>query len=270
MRDAAGACDRAVAFVDAVGDGFSAWRAAALVAGRPVQACPLPDDVVQRPDGSFAASDSPGAEPAWGALLRVIGALDDVRALHLPVVERACAHLAATQVDDGSWGPADASEDERIFFTGMLAGHFGKTRFARASMLAGAGDYIAERFSPERVQNFAWRAVAAYAHYFANVPHEAGDAVLQWTGRELERGLRTRRFDAVQTGRVLLYVDAPGLPGGRVDAAEVVDRILAEQAVDGGWLRPEDPAPEARVAHTLDALAALVRFVRSGRRGLAP
>jgi hypothetical protein len=260
VRDAAGACDRAVAFVDAVGDGFSAWRAATLVAGCPVQACPLPDDVVQRPDGSFAAPDSPGAEPAWGALLRVIGALDDVRALHLPLAERACAHLAATQADDGSWGHADASEDERIFFTGMLAGHFGKTRFARASMLAGAGDYIAERFSPERVQNFAWRAVAAYAHYFANVPHEAGDAVLQWTGRELERGLRTGRFDAVQTGRVLLYVDAPALPGGRFDAAEVVDRILAEQAGDGGWLRPEDPAPEARIAHTLDALAALVRF----------
>jgi hypothetical protein len=40
----------------------------------------------------------------------------------------------------------------------------------------------------------------------------------------------------------------------------VVDRILAEQAGDGGWLRPDDPAPEARIAHTLDALAALVRF----------
>jgi hypothetical protein len=195
----AGARDRAVAFVEAFGDGFSTWRAAALVAGRPVQECPLPDGVAQRPDGSFAAPDSPGAEPALGALLRVIGALDDLRALHLPVAERACAHLAATQADDGSWGPA-------------------------------------------------------------NVPHEAGDAVLQWTGREFERGLRTGRFDAVQTGRVLLYADSPALPGGRVDAAEVVDRILTEQAGDGGWLRPEDPAPEARVAHTLDALAALVRF----------
>jgi hypothetical protein len=260
VKSTAGARDRALAFVEAFGDGFSTWRAAALVAGRPVQACPLPDGVEQRPDGSFATADSPRAEPAWGALLRVIGALDDVRALHLPVVEFACTHLAATQADDGSWGSADAPEDERIFFTGMLGGHLGKTRFARASMLAGAGDYLAERFSPERVQDFAWRAIAAYAHYFANVPHEAGDAVLQWTGRELERGLRTGRFDAVQTGRVLLYVDAPALPGGRVDAAEVVDRILAEQEGDGGWLRGEDPAPEARVAHTLDALAALVRF----------
>jgi hypothetical protein len=260
VADAAGACDRAVAFVEASGDGFSAWRAAALAAGRPLQACPLPHGVAQRPDGSFAASDAPGAEPSWGLLLRVIGALDDLRALHLPVVELACAHLEATQADDGSWGPAGASEDDRIFFTGMLGGHFGKTRVARASMLASAGDYIAERFSPERVQNAAWRAIAAYAHYFANVPHDAGDAVLQWTGRELERGFRSGRFDAVQTGRVLLYVDAPALPGGRVAAAEVVDRILAAQAGDGGWLCPADPSPEARVAHTLDALTALVRF----------
>jgi hypothetical protein len=260
VTDAATARDRGLAFVAAHGDGFAAWRARMLGTGSPVQACPLPDGVIQRPDGSFAASDSPGAESDLGALLRVIGALDDLRALHLPVVERACAQLASIQADDGSWGGAGASEDERIFVTGMLAGHCGKTRFARASMLAAAGDYIAERFAPERVQNFAWRAIAAYAHYFANVPHEAGDAVLQWTGRELERGFRARRFDAVQTARVLLYADAPALPGGRVDAAEVVDRILSEQASDGSWLRPEAPAPGARVDHTLDALAALVRF----------
>jgi hypothetical protein len=260
MSDAARARERAVAFVEAVGDGFSTWRAAALAAGRPVRSCPLPDGVEQRPDGSFAATESAGPETAWGALLRVIGTLDDVRALHLPVVERACAHLEATQAEDGSWGPAAASGDDRIFVTGMLGGYFGKTRFARASMLAAAGDYIAERFSPERVQGFDWRAIAAYAHYFANVPHEAGDAVLQWTGRELERGLRSGRFDAVRTARVFLYADARALPGARLDAAEVVERILAEQQGDGGWVSAEDPAPEARVAHTLDALTALVRF----------
>jgi hypothetical protein len=252
--------ERALAFVEAFGDDFSAWRARTLAAREPVQACPLPAGAVQRSDGSFAVSEAPDAVRDLAALLRVIGALDDVRALHLPVVEHACVHLAATQAEDGSWGPAGAPEDERIFVTGMLGGHFGKTRFARARMLAAAGEYIAERFAPERVQNFAWRAIAAYAHYFANVPHEAGDSVLQWTGRELERGFRAGRFDAVQTARILLYADSPALPGGRVGAPEVVARILSEQAGDGGWLRPEDPASEARVAHTLDALAALVRF----------
>jgi hypothetical protein len=256
----AAARDAAVAFVEAFGDGFSVWRARTLAAARPVQSCPLPDDVVQRPDGSLVASDAPAAPPELAALLRVLGALDDVRALHLPIVEWASAHLAETQSDDGSWGPPAAGEDERIFTTGMLGGHLGKTRFARSRTLDAAGDYVAERFTPERVQNFAWPALAAYTHYFANVPHEAGDAVLQWTGRELDRGFRARRFDAVQTARVLLHADAPALPGGRVDAAAVLPRVLSEQAADGGWLPPADPAPEARVAHTLDALAALVRF----------
>ena len=221
---------------------------------------PLPADGVQMPDGSFAASEVPDAKRDLAALLRVIAAFDDVHALHLPVVESACVHLAETQAEDGSWGYSGASEDERIFVTGMLGGHFGKTRFARDRMLAAAGDYIAERFSPERVQNFAWRGIAAYAHYFANVPHDAGDGVLQWTGRELERGFRSGRFDAVRTARVLLYADTPALPGGRVEAAEVVPRILSEQAGDGGWLRLEEPALDARIAHTLDALAALAHF----------
>jgi hypothetical protein len=256
--------DAAVSFVESFGDGFSAWRAQTLAAGCRVQSCPLPDGLVQRPDGSLAASEAPAATPDLALLLRLLGALDDVRALHLPVVEWASAYLAATQSDDGSWGPAAAGEDERIFTTGMLAGHLGKTRFARSRMLDAAGDFVAERFAPERVQNFAWPAIAAYAHFFANVPHEAGDAVLQWTGRELDRGFCARRFDAVQTARVLLYADAPALPGGRVDAAAVLPRILSERAADGGWLPPAGPAPEARVAHTLDALTALVRFAGGG------
>ena len=87
--------DAAVAFVEAFGDGFSAWRARTLAAGCRVESCPLPDGVVQRPDGSLAEP------PELAVLLRVIGALDDVRALHLPVVEWASAHLAATQSHDG-------------------------------------------------------------------------------------------------------------------------------------------------------------------------
>jgi hypothetical protein len=142
----------------------------------------------------------------------------------------------------------------------MLVGHFGKTRFARATMLTRAGDFLAERFAPERVQNFAWRAIAAYASAFSNVPHEAADGVFQWVGRELERGFRTHHFDGVRTARVLAYADAPVFPGARLETAEVVAAILAEQSADGGWLRPEDPSPAARVAHSLDALVALVRF----------
>ncbi len=230
------------------------------MAGQRPRECRLPDGVVQRSDGSFTEGDADSGGCDLGLLLGVVGALDDLRVLHLPEVESACEHLAATQADDGSWGPAGATEAERITSTAMLAGLFAKTRCARASMLAAAGDYAAERFTPERVQDFAWDAIAAYTCCFANLPHEAADGVLQWTGRELERGFRVGRFDAVRTARVLLYADAPAIPGGRLDAGETLEQLLAEQAADGGWLRPEDPAPRARVAHSLDALTALVRF----------
>jgi hypothetical protein len=260
VKSASAARERALAYVEEFGDTFAVWRARSLLAAQPPRELPLPDGVVQRSDGRFEAAAAGSGEAGLALTLRIVGALDDLRALHLPEVERACAHLAVRQADDGSWGPSDATEAERSVWTAMLAGLFAKTRCARASMLAAAGDYAALRFSPERVQDFAWDAIAAYTHCFANLPHEAADAVLQWTGRELERGFRVGRFDAVRTARVLLYADAPAIPGARLDAGEVIEQLLAEQAADGGWLRPEDPSPPARVAHSLDALTALVRF----------
>ena len=256
----AAARDRAVAFVEACGDRFSLAFARALVAGRVPQALCLPDGATQRADGSIGAAGESAPEFEPEPLLRFLGAAADLRGLHLPAVEHACMYLEAAQADDGSWGAADEPEERKIVRTGMLAGHLGKTRFARAPVLAAAGDYVAERFTPDLVQNFNWPAIAAYANYFANVPHDESDAVLQWIGRELERGFRAGRFDGVQTARVLLYAEAPSLPGGRVDAAEAIGRLLDEQQRDGGWLRFDDPAPSARLDHTLDALTALVRL----------
>jgi hypothetical protein len=258
---AAAARARAVAFVEACGDRCSLERARALAAGRTPEDLCLPDGATQRPDGSIGGAEGGSAfEFESELLLRVLGAAADLRGLHLPVIERVCSYLESVQVDDGSWGAVDEPEERKIVRTGMFAGHLGKTRFAREAMLSRAGDYIADRFTPDLVQNFNWPAIAAYANYFANVPHDESDAVLQWIGRELERGFRSGRFDGVQTARVLLYAEAPSLPGGRVDATEAIERLLAEQQGDGGWLRFDDPAPSARLEHTLDALTALVRL----------
>lgn len=251
---------RALAFVEACGDRFAIARARALAVGRTPEDLCLPDGAIQRPDGSIGLAGGSTPEFESELLLCVLGAAADLRGLHLPVVERACGHLEAVQAGDGSWGAAAEPEERKIVRTGMIAGHLGKTRFARESMLSRAGDYIGERFTPDLVQNFNWPVIAAYANYFANVPHEESDAVLQWIGRELERGFRSGRFDGVQTARVLLYAEAPSLPGGRVDAGEAVERLLAEQQRDGGWLRLDDPALSARIEHTLDALTALVRL----------
>jgi hypothetical protein len=251
---------RALANLEANGDAFVVWQARALAGEfRPI-AMAFPLGVSQRDDGSLAVDGTEARDFDPALVQTFLGAADDLQLMYLREVEKVCAHLEDVQCDDGSWGRAGDDETARIVATGMIAGHLGKTRFARASMLAAAGDYLAERFTPDLIQGGNWSVIAAYTHFFATVQHDESDAVLQWTGRELTRGFGAGRFDGVQTARVLLYADAPSLPGGRVDAALVLERVRAEQQPDGGWLRFYDPAPAARLAHTLDALAALSRF----------
>jgi hypothetical protein len=256
----ADARERAVAFIEDCGDSFAVARARALAAGRAPDALPLPERTLQRADGSIGAEDPATGSGDLATLARVLGTAADLRSLHLPVIERACAYLETVQHGDGSWAEATDSETDRLVRTGMLAGHLGKTRFARAPALAAAGDYIAAHFTPDLLQGFNWPAIAAVANFFANVPHDAGDEVLQWAGRELERGFRAGRFDGVQTARVLLYAEAPSLPGGCVGAAEAVERLVSEQQGDGGWLRFDEPTISARLEHSLDGLTALVRL----------
>jgi hypothetical protein len=211
-----------------------------------------------------ALSDAP--EPRGPeASVAVLSTLADVGALRTPLVEAVVARLTSEQGAEG-FLEASGSEHERIFATGMLGGLLARTPFARPTTLERAGDALAARFSPDRVQGFAWPAIAAYGHFFANVLHDASDAILQWCGRELERGFRTGHFDAVRTARVFLYCDVGGLPGGALGTPELLTALLAEQQKDGGWLALASPAPSARVAHTLDALAALVRLP-AGRAG---
>jgi hypothetical protein len=191
----------------------------------------------------------------------MLGILDDLRCLNATPVERACEHLAAAQQGDGSWSDRpSAPEDERIFATGMVAGYLAKTPFVRQSILASAADYLAERWDPDRVKGAAWGANAAYFHCFALVDHEQADAILQWCGRELERGFITGVYDAVQTARVFVLCKAHALPGSRLTAAELVARVLGEQLGDGGYAASEDCSRSARVAQTLDALVALERL----------
>ena len=101
-------------------------------------------------------------------------------------------------------------------------------------------------------------SIAAFAHFFANggAP-DLSDEALQWCGRELERGFRTHRFESVQTFRVLFYCDAHALPGATLDAVELLDRLLDEQAADGGFAALDPGGPPGRVAPTIDALMAI-------------
>ena len=241
------ACDRALRFVEAAGDELARRRAQALAGRAPASR------VVELLEAGVAA----GPEAARAAL----GALADLGALRGALVERAVAQLAAAQRGDGSFAPeALAPEAAAIELTGRLLGVLARTSCVRDSLLDAAAGWLAARFAPERVQGFAWGALAAYAAAFSNVPHDAADAILQWCGRELERGFRAGAFDGVATARVLLDCDAPSLPGARLAAPEVVVSILAGQAEDGGFAA--GPGGD-RVERTLDALAAFARFARA-------
>ena len=243
---------RAAEFVVSHGDELCAHRARALT---------------QQQDAGPAIRLLPGcrdgARPRVGELLRSIAILDELHALGSAAAERCCAELARSQSEDGAWSDsAAAGEKERIFSTGMIAGHLAKTQFVRQSALDAAADYLAARWDPDRVKGAAWGATSAYLHCFALVRHRDADAILQWCGRELERGLRTGLYDAVRTARLFALCRAHGVPGAQLDRAELLDRLLEEQRADGSFQLGDDGAKRARVAHTLDALAGLASYSR--------
>ena len=217
----------------------------------------------QGEDGALTAAGLHGV----AGTLYALGVVDDLRGLEAPLVERMCFFLASAQRDDGSWTALEGdSIDANLYVTGMLAGHLAKTRWTRPQALSAAGDFLAQHWSPDRVKGWNWRGIVAHAHCFANIPHDFGDEVLQWCGRELERGFRSQQWGAVQTARVLVHCDAHAIPGANVAAAELLEAIEAEQENDGGWLDLSDPSSTARVARTLDAMAAIVHFTgQSGR-----
>jgi hypothetical protein len=167
----------------------------------------------------------------------------------------------ASQQGDGGLG-AGEELDARLVFTGMAAGYLSKTPFARPEPLEAAGAFLASHFAPERVQGFRFESLLAYAHYFANAPHPDADAVLQWCGRELERGFRAGAFGAVRTALVFARCDAHALPGARIAPEELAAALCAEQAADGGFGLVVAPDAE-RVDESLDALVGL-RHLRVG------
>jgi hypothetical protein len=239
---------RAAAFVESAGDEIAIGRARALMG---TQSASVVVELLR----------DPGLEASMGRLLRTLEILDDLRCTNAAPVEHACESLTASQQSDGSWPNREsAAEDERVVATGMIAGYLAKTPFVRQSTLASAADYLAARWSPDRVKGSAWGANAAYFHCFALVRHGQADAILQWCGRELERGFRTGVYDAVRTARVFALCKAHALPGSGLAAADLVARILDEQMDDGGYAAPVDFSRGARVSHTLDALAVLDHF----------
>ncbi len=248
MTDASEVKQRCVAFIESAGGELARGRARALIGAQPATVV-----IELLPDS--------GTQPAIGDLLAVLTVFDDLGCRDLPPVEIACETLARLQSRDGSWcDGADVAEDEQIFSTGMIAGYLAKTPFVRMSTLGLAADHLASLWDPARVKGSAWSAIAAYFHCFSLVRHDRADAILQWCGRELERGFRTHVYDAVQTARVFTLCKAHALPGSSLARADLVQCLVEEQHSDGSYVPRDDSSPDARVAHTLNALVALVRL----------
>jgi hypothetical protein len=208
------------------------------------------------------------AEPAPDdlvALAHALSACDELRALRSPLAQRTCAALETLQGADGGFGDPALPREARLQRTGEVGGVLARSPFARPHTLDAAGSFLASQFSPDLLQGFHYENVAAYAGFFANALHEAADEILQWCGRELERGFRARRFGALDTLRVLVRCDAHALPGARLDPQELLLSLLVEQAVDGSFGAAAEPAE--RVEATLLGLRAL-DFVAGAGRGL--
>lgn len=268
------ALERGLRFVEAHGDEWARLRAHVVLEARPADALVAWLAERQHPEGHWPRTgvdlvEALGFEsPAlWGAplagTLEALVALGAARRLYVPSVRAAEAWLRAGQNADGSWGPLGSPPVDRLYLTGSLAGLLGRTDFVRPTLLDGAGDFLARLWSPEAVEEGRWSALAAFAHFFTNVHHDLSDEALQWCGRELERGFRTRRFDGLLTARVLLDCDAAALPAFGVGPAELAAALVAEQAADGGWAELAAAGPPARVGATVDGLRALVALNRA-------
>lgn len=244
MSATAAARARAAAFVRAHGDPLAVLRADALCGEA------APDAVLER-------LVTPGADAPAEAWLPLFAVLDEQRALRSEAMQRACAAVTPALLARDAPGAGEALE-RALRRAGMLGGYLARSPYARPEVLDAVGDLLAEHFTPDLLEGFRWENVAAYAHFFANAPHEAADGILQWCGRELERGFRTRHFDALRTARVLCLCDAHALPGARIATDELVLALLTEQAADGSFGIARCAAH--RVEDTLAGLAAL-RFL---------
>jgi hypothetical protein len=211
----------------------------------------------------------------WASLdanaVGIVGTLEglliaaDAKVMHADWVESAARFFEGAQSEDGAFrvptlGSAADAERADVFWTGMVGGVLGRTPVSRPSLLEASGEYLADKFSPDAVEHDGYSALLAYSHFFTNVAHDLSDEALQWCGRALEKGFRSRERDAVATLRVLLTCDARALPGATFDVTELLERLLEEQAGDGGFAELSAGGNAARTTQTFDAMLAIVRL----------
>jgi len=212
--------------------------------------------------------------------------LASLRALRGRTAARLAHAVEALQRPDGAFrAPGDADDapedpalppflragSDPVFLTAMLGGCLALSGAASPASVKAAGAWLGERWSPDRVQGGSWHGIASLFHFFASGDHELSDEAMQWCGRELERGFRTRAFGGVETGEVFVLCAATALPGARLAAGEVARAVVEEQGADGGWRPHGARAPGAGdPAETARAIAVLLHLAGVRPGSLAP
>lgn len=268
----AGALERGLHFVESNGDALSLRRAHVALQAEPVASYVEMLRASQSENGSFAPFDvtsagwlgrelvQHGISGVFAGTLQALGLHADVRQDNVPNVEAAIRFLEAQQADDGSFGTenAPAEVDGRIFTTALCAGSLGRSHYSRPEVLLAAGDWLLERWSPEQIEGGQFGELAAFSIYYSNVPDDNSDDALQWCGRELEKGFRSQALEALAVMQVLSACQVGSLPGASFAPEELLERLLEEQAADGGFdaLCPDGIA--ARVGPTIDAMRSMI------------
>lgn len=247
---------RAARFVAQHGGELERVYCETLLRELPVQALLAELAKRQGADGALAPW-RPQDATAEAATRRGLTWLDALGLGDHPITEAAVAFLARLQAPDGSWGAAALPAALRVAVTGETAGLLARTPFARESLLRRAELFLARCYSPDLLQSGDYAPLLAYAHALTGIDSELADEALVWCGRELEKGWRSARFTTLQLARVLLRARARALPGGQLEAREVVLSLLAAQERDGGW--PAEPGGD-RVDATLESVEALLRL----------
>jgi len=269
----AAALERALGFVLEHGDGLSVLCAHVALRAEPASKLVERLAALQSDDGSYDLFDAPcrgwvgrqlaehGADPRLCGTLDALALFADSNQTDAPCAEASVRFVEAAQQPDGSFGSRMASgtdDSPDVVVTGISAGSLGRSRFARPEGLADAGVWLGERFTPDRVAQGHAVERAAFAMYYSNVPDEGADEALQWCGRELEREFRTRAVEALTVMQLLLACQVGALPGASFAPEELLERLLAEQAADGGFEALSAEGPSARVRSTIDAMRAVI------------
>lgn len=187
---------------------------------------------------------------------------DALSILRSPEILPLVALLTKTQRSDGDW--ADAQGEASLLLTGIFAGYLTRTFQVRASVLARAGQYLGQRWSPALLHgdaNECWDMLVAFAQFYAVNDDEHCDEILQRCGRELERAYRKQTVQALDLAYLFQLCEAEAFPAVSVTSTEIVAALLASQCEDGSWPGTCATRGDAAAA-TFLALAALRRLTR--------